>query len=102
LEEVLMIAMVCGFPIFLFGVVAANVVVFKMQKVLNDGLAKEDRTSPWLVLGKGATPSGTVGKYRTKYADGPLYRQFRIAYWFCGIGGTLAIGSSLISKVVSR
>ena len=102
LEEVLTVAALCGFPVLFFGVIAANVAVFRMQQVLNDGLEKEDRTSPWLVLGKGAKPSGTVEKYRAEHADGPLYRQLRIAYWLCGIGGTFAIGSILISKAVSR
>jgi hypothetical protein len=102
LEEVLVIGSFFGIPLLIVGATASNVAVFRMQKVLNreDGSAK--KVSPWLAIGHGCVVYKPVEKYRAQCGDGPLYRQLKFAYWLCGIGGVLGIGSSLLLKVVAR
>ena len=102
IEELLMIGTLSGCPVLLIGVAAANVAVYRMQKRLNLDLEEKERVSPWRVIGKGSFVYHPAANYCAKFSDGPLNRQLHIAYWLCGIGGVIGIGSGLISKAVFR
>ena len=96
---VLFVALALGFLLFMSGVVASNVAVVRMMKVVNSGCSPAERIAPWRVIGHGAAMYKPAEKYRAKYPAGPLNRELKVAYWLCGIGGVMLFGSVLILKI---
>ena len=88
-----------GILMLLVGVVYSNIVVYAMAKTWNRTRPKEERIPAWAAWGKGAANFQPIGKYRSEFGNDSLSRQLRIAYWLCGVGGTLGIGTILVGKL---
>ena len=88
-----------GICLLLAGMVFSNIVVATMAKNWNLGRPKEDHIAPWAVLGKGASYYHIVEKYRSEFGNGPLYKQLKIAYWLCGMGGVVGLGTIVVAKI---
>jgi hypothetical protein len=87
-----------GICLLLVGMVFSNIVVATMAREWNLKRPKEEHIAPWAVLGKGASNYHMVDKYRSQFGDGTLYKQLKIAYWLCGVGGVLGIGTIVVAK----
>jgi hypothetical protein len=79
--------------------VFSNIVVATMARDWNIRRPKEDHIAPWAVIGKGAANSQIVSKYRSEFGDGPLWKQLKIAYWLCGVGGVVGLGTIVVAKI---
>jgi hypothetical protein len=77
-----------GMAVLVSGAILSNLAVSKMAKIVK---------LHWEVEYKSSRISRKViRQYREKHEDGPLYRDLRIAYWICGIGGAMAVAGALI------
>jgi hypothetical protein len=77
-----------GMAVLGTGAILSNLAVSKMAKIVK---------LHWEVEYKSSRISRKViRQYREKHEDGPLYRDLKIAYWICGIGGAMVVAGALI------
>ena len=77
-----------GMAVLVIGAILSNLAVSKMARIMK---------LHWEVEYKSSRISRKViRQYREKHSDGPLYRDLKIAYWICGIGGVMVIAGALI------
>jgi hypothetical protein len=96
--DVLLFSGMFGVAIFLAGIVMGNMVLFRMQKALNER-DEAKKVSPWLVMGKGGGRYNTVEKYKKRFGDNSLVHQDRFSARVIFCGAIVGIGSLLILKV---
>jgi hypothetical protein len=80
-----------GMAVLVSGAILSNLAVSKMAKIVK---------LHWEVGYKSGAADRrsrkVIRQYREKHEDGPLYRDLKIAYWICGIGGAMAVAGALI------
>jgi hypothetical protein len=88
-----------GVAVFLAGIVWGNIVLFRMQKTLNEQAEPQINVSPWKVMGKGGGKYETCERFKKKFGDNSLVHQDRFAARLILCGAILGFGSLLILKV---
>ena len=80
-----------GLAVLAIGAILANLAVSKMAKIAK---------LHWEVGCKSSAADRrsrkVIQQYRETHENGPLYRNLKIAYWICGIGGAIVLASILI------
>ncbi len=77
-----------GMAVLVSGAILSNLAVSKMAKIVKLHWEVEFKSSRY--------SKKVIRQYREKHEDGPLYRDLKIAYWICGIGGAMAVAGALI------
>jgi hypothetical protein len=77
-----------GMAVLLIGAILSNLAVSKMAKIVKLHWEVEFKSSRY--------SKKIIRQYREKHEDGPLYRDLKIAYWICGIGGAMVVAGALI------
>jgi hypothetical protein len=77
-----------GMAVLAVGAILSNLAVSKMARIMKLHWEVEYKTS--------RISRKVIRHYREKHNDGPLYRDLKIAYWICGIGGVIVIAGALI------
>jgi hypothetical protein len=77
-----------GMAVLVIGAILSNLAVSKMAKIVKLHWEVEFKSSRY--------SKKVIRQYREKHEDGPLYRDLKIAYWICGIGGAMAVAGALI------
>jgi hypothetical protein len=103
MDVLIAVLAVGGLGVLFVGMIYSNVAVYLMAKYWNRGHSEEQRIPAWAAWGKGAYTYQPISKYRKETGDGPLYKQLRIGYWLCGIGGaSAAVGICLAHFLVGH
>jgi hypothetical protein len=82
-----------GIAVLAIGAILSNLAVSKMAKIVK---------LHWEVGFKNSVADRlsrkVIRQYRETHENRPLYRDLKIAYWICGIGGAMAVAGALIGK----
>jgi hypothetical protein len=98
-DEVLVFGGIFGVLIFLIGIGFGNSVLFRMQSSLNREVERDERVSPWKVMGKGGGKYRTYSKYEALFGNDSLVCQDRYSARMIWFGALMGFGCLLIEKV---